>query len=433
LLKRLLTGIALGTALGMALTLALWPQPAAAQEPPVALPTPGPGPHGDRRQLEVRVTPEMVQYSQTRYALYFGRTLAGLLILTLLLSTGVSARLRAFAERKSRNPIAQACIYYPLLLGLYTTLMLPLSFYSGFLLPHQYGLSTQALPAWLGDALKRLLVSAGVGAPVVAFFYWTVRRWPRHWWLPLWVASIPMMTLMIVLAPLIIAPLYNRFQPLRDEALREKILALANEAGIERGRVFEADASRRTRSVNAYVTGLGGSARIVLWDTLIERLDEEEVLFVMAHEMGHYVERHILVNLLVSISGTLFVLLFIDRAARLLVRRNGRRWGVSGLEDLASLPAVLLLLSLLNFFGSPVESAVSRTLESRADAFALQLTGDGEAAASSFIKLSEHNLSHPSPPRFIELWMFSHPPLQRRIERALAVTEGAANSDQKAE
>jgi STE24 endopeptidase len=421
-MKKLLWGLVVGTVVGAAVTGAVLGRPAAAQgsrEKAAAVP-PAPAERQPDDDLTVRITPEMVRYSNTRYALYFVGTLCNLLVLVLILRSGLSARIGEFAERKSNNGLVRAFIYCPLFLAAYSVLMLPLAFYSGFVLPHQYGVSTQSLGNWVLDSGKSFGLRALMGSPVVALLYWTLRTKPRSWWLGFWIATIPLLVLTTLLWPLLVDPLFNTYQPLRNIQLRDRILALAEKAGIERGRVFEVDASRRTKAVNAYVTGIGGSARIVLWDTLLQKLDEDEVLFVMGHEMGHYAERHVPLLLAGSIVGTLFFLIIIDRSARLLIARNGEAWKIDRLDQIASLPVLVLLTTVLNFLGSPVESAISRTFEQRADTFGLRLTGDGRTAARSFIKLSELNLSHPDPPLFIELWMFSHPPLKQRIEKALA-------------
>lgn len=411
-MRRFLIGLAAGAVVAFGVVAAARPARGQEERPRVeAAPEDNP--------LQVRVTPEMVRYSYTRYALYFIGAAAEMALLFLLLKTRVSARLRDFAERKSRNRLVQAFLYYPLLTLVYSTVLLPLSFYSSFLLPHQYGLSNQGLGLWVADRGRSFAINAAVGSPVVALLFWTLRRSPRRWWLPFWLASIPLLILAVLLGPLVIDPLYNRFEPMKNDRLRERLLGLAAQAGIGRSRVFEVDASKRTEAVNAYVTGLGGSARIVLWDTLLQKLDEDEIAFIMAHEMGHYVEHHVPLGVAAGIGGTFFLLLITDRAARRLIARNGERWGVRGMDDLAALPVFMLLLAVLNFVGSPVESAISRTVERRADDFGLRLTGDGRAAASSFVKLSEKNLSLPNPPRFIELWMFSHPPLNDRIANAL--------------
>lgn len=416
-MRRFLLGIVVAAACGIALLGALTTGPARAQadDPLRRGAELQEAPSGE---VSVRVTPEMVRYSSTRYALYFAGVVVDALALWALLRFRVSARLRDLAEARGKNRLLQAFIYYPLLMLVYGALTLPLALYSSYLLPHQYGLSNQTPAGWIMDLAKRFAIGALIAPPLIAFLYWSIRRSPRRWWLGFWLASIPLLIGAVLLVPLVIDPLFNRFGPLQDQDLRAKIIRLAERAGIENSRVFEVDASVRTKQVNAYVTGLGGSARIVLWDTLLQRLDEEEALFVMAHEMGHYVERHVPIGLALSICGSLVLLFVVDRASRVALARRGERWGVRGLDDLASLPLLLLVLSLLNFLGSPVESAISRTIESRADQFALNLTEDPRAGMTAYVKLSELNLSHPDPPPFIEFWMFSHPPLQDRIEAA---------------
>jgi len=416
-MRRFLCGVALGVACGAALVGGIAGRRAlAAPAPGTPLPKAEESSQEVRSDLTVRITPQMVRYSYTRYALYFAGALVNALALTALLRFGVSARLRDLAERKGKNGLVRAYVYYPLMTLAYGALTLPLTLYSSYLLPHQYGLSNQSFGGWVVDGAKGFAISSVVAPPIIAMLYWSLKRSPRRWWLGFWLALIPLLIAAVLLTPLVIEPLFNKFGPLRNTELQERILALAARAGIERGRVFEVDASVRTKGVNAYVTGLGGSARIVLWDTLLQRLNEREVLFVMAHEMGHYQEKHVPIGLGLSILGSLAVLLITDRGTRWLLARNGDRWEVRSLDDLASLPALMLVLAVVNFLGSPVESAISRTIESRADQFALRLTHDPEAGASSFIKLSELNLSHPSPPEFVELWMFSHPPLQKRIQ-----------------
>jgi Zn-dependent protease with chaperone function len=417
-MRRILFGLAAGALFGAAVVGLLNARTAEAQE---TQPAPA---AAAREEPAIRVTPEMLRYSNTRYALYFAAAFVNVLALVVLLRSGVSARLRDLAERRGRNGLLRAYVYYPLFTLAYGALTLPLVFYSRYLLPHQYGLSNQSFGGWVLDGMKAFALSALLGPLVVALLYWTLRRSPRRWWFGFWLASIPLLVMTILLAPLVVDPLFNRFGPLRNEPLRERILALAREAGIEHGRVFEVDASQRTKQVNAYVTGVGGSARIVLWDTLLQRLDEDEVAFVMAHEMGHYVEGHVPMALAGSIAGSFFFLWLTDRLARSLLERNGEAWKVRGPDDLASFPALLLIVTLLNFFGSPVESAVSRHFERRADEFGLRIAPDGRAAASAFVKLGELNLSNPDPPPFVEFWMFSHPPLKERIGRALAAGPG---------
>jgi STE24 endopeptidase len=375
---------------------------------------------GDAGPLAPRVTPAMRRYSYTRYALAFIGPLYELAALALVLETRLSARLRDLAERRFRHPFMRAAAYTLLFGAVYTALLFPLTFTSGWYLEQRFRLSRQSLPAWLWDGLKGLLVNAVIAPPMLWLLYTCIRRSRRRWWLGFWLASLPLLTLLVLVAPVVIDPLFHRFEPLRDTALREKILALAARAGIEGGRVYQVDMSEKTRALNAYVNGLGETKRIVLWDTLLARLKEDEILFVMGHEMAHYVYHHILILLGLGFGGLFVFFGLTDRAARFLLARRGERWGVTELSDMASLPVILAVLSALQFLGTPATAAVSRAMERQADSFGLRLTGNGEAAARAFVKLSEDNLSLPSPPPLVEFWLFTHPPLQERIDRALA-------------
>jgi Zn-dependent protease with chaperone function len=373
----------------------------------------------ERSEARIRVTPAMRRYSYWRYAFAFAAPVVELLALGVLLESRLSARLRDAAERRFRGPFARAAAYTLFFGAVYTVLTLPLTFFSGWYLGRCYGITRQSLPAWLWDGVKGFLVGVGIAAPLVWLLYACLRRGSRRWWLAFWLASLPVMVFLTAIAPVLIAPLFDRFQPLRDDRLRERILDLAARAGIEGGRVFQVNMGQKTRALNAYVAGLGETKRIVLWDTLLDRLDPEEILFVMAHEMGHYVLGHVPLLLGFGAVGLFAAFGVGDGAARSLLARRGPRWGVRGMDDLASLPLLLGVLIVLEFLGRPVVGGVSRALERQADAFGISLTGDGRAAARAFVKLSEGNLHLPDPPRLVVFWLSTHPPLKERIERAL--------------
>jgi Zn-dependent protease with chaperone function len=287
------------------------------------------------------------------------------------------------------------------------------------------------MPAWPWDRLKEGLVSFAIMAPLVVALYALIRRQPRRWWFSFWLLSIPVTILLVLVAPVLLDPIFRNYEPLRNTELREKILALASEAGIEGGRVYQVDMSRETKTINAYVTGLGATKRIVLWDTTLERLTEDEILFIMGHEMAHYVYNHVYWGTGLSIAGSLGLFFLLDRLARACLARWGPLCSVRGLDDVASLPCLMMVLTLLQLFGMPTMGAISRTMETQADRFGLQITGDGRAAARAFIKLSEHNLSLPSPPPFIRFWLYTHPTLQERIDMALA-WDRESGADQEA-
>ncbi len=226
------------------------------------------------------------------------------------------------------------------------------------------------------------------------------------------------MFFVMLVEPIWIAPLYNRFGSMHDKKLEAEILELAAQAGIDGGRVFEVDKSADTNAVNAYVTGFWTSKRIVLWDTLLARLDARQVRVVMAHEMGHYVLHHVVLGLLAGFGGTLVALYLVHRLAAPLLRRFPHRFGFTQLSDIASLPLLALLAQAIVLLLMPLGLAFSRHLEHAADRFALDLTHDNYAAATAFVRLQSENLGNPRPGPLYMLWRASHPSLAQRIEFA---------------
>jgi len=351
-------------------------------------------------------------------ALWVVGTLLGLAIPWLVLVTGLSARMRSEALLLRKRWTGVVALY----VGMYSLLSWlverPLAWYAGFVRPHAYGLSNQSLGKWLTDSLIDLGVSTGLGIALALMLYAWIRRSPRRWWLGVTACLVPFLFVVFFVHPLWIAPLYNDFGPMQDAALEEKILALAERSGIEGGSVFEVAKSVDTKTVNAYVTGFLASKRIVLWDTLLARLDEPEVLFVMGHEMGHYVLNHVVQGILLSTLLAGVGLFVIHRVAPLLIARHRERFGVEKLSDVASLPLLLLLLQLGSLVAMPAALAVSRHMEHEADRFGLELMQNPRAAALAFVKLQQQNLSHPRPGPLFVWWRASHPTLGDRIDFA---------------
>jgi Zn-dependent protease with chaperone function len=305
--------------------------------------------------------------------------------------------------------------YIILFLLLLSVINFPLIYYRTFVVEHYFELSVQGFGDWFASLLKDELISYLMMIILIPFAYWGIRTRPKDWWVWVAVVSVPILIIMIVISPVYFAPMFNKFEPLKDEALRTRILAMAEEAGLSDSQIFQVDKSKETEKVSAYVTGLFGSTRIVMWDTIIEKFTHDELEFVMAHETGHYLMKHIwkFVGLFAVI---LFVFLFIiSRTINIVIRRYGERMGFNDIADIASLPLLLLMLSLLSFVITPVFNMYGRSIEHDADEFGLELTGDGSTAASAFIKLANENLSNPSPHPFFEFWLFDHPTLSDRI------------------
>lgn len=364
------------------------------------------------------VTPQMRRYSRTRYALYFVGTAYELLVLWGVLASGLSARLRRLVQ-PLRFSFLRLTGYYALLTLVLIAVHAPLTWYSGYYLEHAYGLSSQSVPVWLGDLAKGVAVDIATTVPVLWVLFWLIKHSPRRWAFWFWGALIPLIAFGIFVSPLIVDPLFNKFTPLAPGPLKTQIEALAAKAGIPNAPIYVIDKSRQTHSTNAYVTGIGSSARIVIWDTTIQRMPQDQILAVVGHEMGHYVLKHLYWGFAMTVGGLLLLLPLAQKFAEGLLTRFGPRWGVHGLTDYAATPALLLTVALFSFFLAPVTNGVSREIEHQADAYGLQVTGNRPAMARAFVSLSEQNLSDPNPPAFIKFWLFSHPPLQERIAFAL--------------
>jgi len=339
-----------------------------------------------------------------------------LLILALFLFTGLSARMRSWAERLGQKwyfTFALYCIAFGLV---YYLVSLPLNYYVGFVQPHNYDLSNQTVNRWLSNYIKGAAVTIVIGLVAGWFPFLVIKKSPRHWWLYLGLLAAPTLCAMEFIQPVLIDPLFHQFQPLQDKALESKILAEAARGGIEGSRVYEVNMSADTKTLNAYVTGFMGTKRIVLWDTTLRSLDEDELLFILGHEMGHYVLRHIIK--LIAFNSVLIVILFYVAyllAGRIIGRFN-TRFGFNSLSDFAALPLIILLILIVALAGLPISMAFSRHLEHEADRFGLELTHNNHAAATAFVKLTQTALGIFQPGIIPKIWLFTHPSSGERID-----------------
>jgi STE24 endopeptidase len=370
---------------------------------------------------------QAVEFARARYRLYPIDVVYGILVLWAILHWGLAVRFRDWAEARSSRRFVQALIYAPLLLGTLGVLGLPGEIYRQRL-ELKYQQSVQSWASWTWDWTKGGVVSLIFGTFLVWILYGLIRRSPRRWWLYLWLVSIPIMVFLVFLQPLVIDPLFFRFEPLasRNPVLAGEITKVVERAGfdIPPERMFEMNASAKLNSLNAYVTGLGASKRVVVWDTTIARMTIPQTLAVFGHEMGHYVLGHIWKGIAFGVS-VIFVFLCLGyRGMVWVLERWGPGWGLRGADDWASLPVLLLFLSVFNFLGSPAFNAFSRHLEHQADVYGLEVIhglvpDSAQVAAQSFQVLGEVDLSDPDPSPIVEFWLFSHPSTKERIDFAL--------------
>jgi Zn-dependent protease with chaperone function len=351
----------------------------------------------------------------------------GLAVLWLLLSTRSAARIEAWARRTSARRWIQGLVFFAAYLVIATLASEPLSWFSQNA-EKQFGISVQSWGSWLGDQGKALGLTLLIGAPVMLLFNWIVRRWPRRYWFGAWVATLPLLVLSIFVSPLL-EPIFNKFEPLskNNAGLVTELEKVAVRTGtnIPPERMFLMKASVKTNGLNAYVSGLGATKRIVVWDTTAGRVPDDEVLFIFGHESGHYVLHHIPK----LIAGMAFALFFIYWAcagfAAWLARRFGSRWQLGGQEDgnpLASRAGFVVLLfaiSVAGFLLEPVNSTFSRHFEHQADVYGQEaihgvVADPQKTAVSAFNHLGEAWLEDPNPNPFIEFWEYGHPSTQNR-------------------
>lgn len=368
---------------------------------------------GDDR-FEVKITDEMIRHSRIRDTLYFVGNAWTVVMLLVLLKTNAARRMKELAERATKKPFVVAMLTIALFILTLSVLDFPLAYYSGFVVPHQFDLTGQSFGSWMGDMLKGLAVNLAILMPVGALALLAMRR-AKRWWLALWLGSIPLILIAVIVSPVLLDPIFNKFEPLKDQVLKQKLLDLASRAGIEGGRVYEVNKSKQTKTMNAYVNGIGPTARIVMWDTLLAKLDHDEVLAVMGHEMGHYALKHIWKGLAFSLALSLFVF-FVGQK---IVDPGVARRGFAGAGDPAAIPWVLLVFFVIGFLLTPVGAAYSRYGEHQSDKFSLELTHLNEPMASAFRKMAEDSKRDPSPHPFIKYWRYSHPPIAERIPFAL--------------
>ncbi len=329
---------------------------------------------------------------------------------------GWTILMRNWLDGFTANPWLIVPLFVLIYGGIYFVLNLPLAYYEGFVLPHRYDQSTQTFKDWVLDQLKGMAVVAPLGLIILELLYVFLRAFSATWWLWFAGALLIFNVLLSNLAPIIIMPLFNKFVPLGDEhqELADRLMRLAERANTKVRGVFKFDMSRRTKSANAALTGIGNTRRIVLGDTLINEFSNDEIETVLAHELGHQVHKDI--PFLIAF-GTLTTLIGLYLASLALTWAI-HVWGFTGVADLAAFPALELALGAYGLIMMPIENAISRWRESMADEYALQSTNKTDAFASAMTRLANQNLGEVDPEKWVVFLFYSHPPLGERIEMA---------------
>jgi len=359
-----------------------------------------------------------------------------LIILWLCLKWKLAPKFRDLAERSASNGFFQAAIFAPLFLISLGILQIPADVAREIVF-RKFGLSVQSWGSWLGDWAKGEFLFAAIGTVLVWILYTVIRKSARRWWFYFWLTSLPIAVFLVFVQPLVVDPMFHKFEPLaqKDPALTMALEKMVQRAGetIPPERMFWMGAAEKTTGLNAYVTGLGASKRIVVWDTTIAKMNTQQIVFVAGHEMGHYVLHHIAKGLSFAFVS-LFVLFYLGyRTIGWVLARCGGTWGIRGLDDWASFPALLLLLTIFSFIGSPIGSAFSRYVEHQADQYGLEVThgltpNSSQIAAQSFQILGEVDLSDPEPNPLDVFLFYDHPAIPDRVRYCLTYDPWANGS-----
>lgn len=367
---------------------------------------------------------QAVELARSGDELYFAEFGVTIVLLLILLQTGAVARFSSWAERASRFRILQASIFAGLLLFPLALAVLPLHVW-GHVLSLRYNLSVEGWGPWLLDWCKGQAIAIAIGAFAAWIVGGLLRRSPRRWWFAAWLIALPLIVFAALIEPVVIEPLFYQFEPLAAShpKLAQQIQELATRAGarIPQDHMYEMLASQKLNELNAYVTGIGASKRVVVWDTLFAHMTEDEILLVVGHELGHYVLGHVWKGIAASAVGLFFGLWLLAVTLAWTVRRWGTHWRIHDPNGWGALGVLWLLASLLLFFSTPLDNAVSRYVEHQADVFGLEITHGvvpdaSQVAAQGDQILGDVDLEEPDPSPFVVFWLYDHPPIAKRIQ-----------------
>ncbi len=367
-----------------------------------------------------------ITLGRLRVIFAFGVPAWSILILLAVLALRWQVRLRDWVERSTRRWWVQGAIFVSIAIVFLVLLPLPFEIY-GHHIGLAYGLSVQSWGGWTLDQLKMLLLSLIVFVPLLLLLFLVVRRAPRSWWLWFWAGTLPVIVFGVFISPMWIDPMFNHFSPLQqsDPKLVVQLEALAHHAQIDipPSRMFLMRASDKVTGLNAYVTGIGASKRIVVWDNTVRELPTDQILFITGHEMGHYALNHIYKGLAFTALLMLGLLGVAYIAAQWLAHRFGARWGIRGLDDWAALGIFVLIFILLNSVSSPIANSFSRWEEHQADIYGMEaihgLVADPQQTATrAFTALGRTYLEAPDPNPWVEFWLDSHPSTSQRVDFA---------------
>ncbi|NOU18205.1 MAG: M48 family metalloprotease [Bacteroidales bacterium] len=366
------------------------------------------------------LTPEEKKKSDTYfegdYWLMLWNIILEIVITWVFLSLGLSQWIKGIAFRV-KNVNLQNLIYILLYFLFAFLLIFPFNIYQGYIREHQYNLSNLLFCGWFADELIILILTLVFGSIILLAIYKAIRKVKQDWWI--WASGIAFVFIVfgMFIGPIIITPLFNKYKPLEEGKLKNEILSLAKANGVPAENVYQFNASKQSKRISANVSGLGSTVRISLNDNLLKRCSISEIRSVMAHEMGHYVLNHIYKGIILLIIVLVIAFALINWCLNKLIYRWGKKWSISTIADIGSLPLLVLLFTLFFHFSKPIINNFSRTIEIEADYFSLNAAQEPDGFASIAMKLSEYRKI--SPGHLEEIIFFDHPSGRTRVHNAM--------------
>lgn len=358
--------------------------------------------------------PGAVRYNRIKIRLSIIDIVLSAVLLAVLAFSGIATLLLGYISSYTENEYFQFLLFLTIAGTASAIFTIPLDFYGGFMLEHRFGLSHQTLRSWCAERLKSLAVTIALGVPIALLFFFFLRTSGALWWLYFSVAIICVAVLLARIAPTLLFPLFYKFTPVSNDDIRSRIETLLAANNIDIRGIYSFNMSKDTRKANAGFTGIGKSRRILLSDTLLENFSPEEIEVIFAHEIGHYVKRHILKNIFLSSA----VILLTFYLCGLLYAETVAHMGFSTLYQIDAIPVLLLYLSVFGFVCMPLTNAISRRYERQADRIAIEFTRGRDAFISGMEKIARLNLAEIQPHPLVEFLLYSHPSIAKRIDFA---------------
>jgi STE24 endopeptidase len=354
------------------------------------------------------------RYSSIKNRFYLANLAYGIIMLAVFLFSGLTFKLKELTFVYFNNFYFRLALYYTVFsLGFYL-LSLPLDYYNSFVIEHKFKLSAHTNKSWFKDNIKKGIASFVLALLMIEVLYYFLKNFSAAWWIYAGIAFFFVSIVLSKILPVVILPLFYKQKPLDDERLKERLFKLADKAGKKIKNIYSINLSKETKKANAALVGSGKTRRILLADTLLNRYTNDEIEVIVAHELGHHKLKHMFKLLIAGGVISLISFYIIDVGLKKLIAF----FGIDYIYDIAGLPLIILIFMFFSLIVSPLQNAYTRYLENQADTYALRKTGLFKAFISAMNKLTRQNMSDPAPSKFIEIMLYDHPPVSKRIKTA---------------